>query len=280
MRFTVFVFVLLFLFTACQDRYGDESAIASFDSKSLYFSDIEPSFPENMSEKDSLELLTKIVDNWLARQLFYEKALQHDVGNTQHVEMQVERFRQDIVIHEYKTKLLADKIDTVVVENQIQQYYDQHQKEFPLRENIAKYFFVKIPKSVPDAYRLNSWLLRANDADELIEIKEYSYQNARLYEFDDKWVSFEKVRELLPNTIDNEDAFLKKMSVHYQRDDLYFYFLIVNDYKLQGELAPMEYVVPEIKQIIKSKRKIEFINRLENNLINEAKNSKKVKINI
>jgi len=42
----------------------------------------------------------------------------------------------------------------------------------------------------------------------------------------------------------------------------------------------MDYIISDIRQIILSKRKIDYIKQLENNLKREAQNNKKIKINI
>jgi len=279
MRITILLSVLLF-FNTCSNPYGDENALATYEDQALYFSDIASSFPKKLNEKDSLVLLNKIVSSWIVRQLVYDKALQHGTYDDLRIEQQVLSYKQEIVIHEYKSKLLVEKIDTLVTSEQIQQYYDQHSNEFPLRENILKYYYVKIPKSVPEGYRLSGWLQNAGSEEQLVEIKEFSYQNARLYEFDENWVRFEKIRPLLPDEIEDEGEFLRRTTVHQQRDDLYLYFLKITDYKQKGEIAPLEYLINDIKQIIISKRKMDFLNKFENSLINEAKNSSKVKINI
>lgn len=279
MRIVAFLSIWL-IFTACENPYGNENALVTYEDRALYFSDISNSFPKQLNEKDSLELLHRMVDNWLARQLLYDKALQHGAHDELKVDQQVLNYKQEIVIHEYKSKLFGEKIDTTVTLEQIEQYYEKHQKEFPLYENILTYYYIKIPKSVPDGYRLNSWLQNVNSDQQLVEIKEFSYQNARLYEFENKWVNMETVRTLLPEDINDESAFLRKSTVHYQRDDLYLYFLKITDYKQIGDIAPLLYVKKDIKQIIRSKRKIDFMNRFENSLINDAKNNRKVKINI
>ncbi|MDA3868102.1 MAG: hypothetical protein PF489_15330 [Salinivirgaceae bacterium] len=279
MRFFLVVFSSILIFQACNDGYGDESAIASYQGKSLYVSDIAKAFPTDISPEDSLLLLKKIVDNWLVRQLLYEKAQKHDIYDEKEIERRVDNFRKDLVIHQYKGQLLNEKIDTVVSMDQMQEYYEKHSTEFRLKSNVVRYHFVKLPKSVPEGYKVGRWM-NDPDNDRLVDIQEFSYQNARYYEFDDKWVNVEHLNDFLPKHIDDQTRFLQRNRVHQQYDSLYIYFVRLNEYYLKGDIAPMPYIADKIRQIIIGKRRLEFMTKLENDLRREALNSNKIVINI
>jgi hypothetical protein len=52
----------------------------------------------------------------------------------------------------------------------------------------------------------------------------------------------------------------------------------VNEYKLRGTTAPLEYVSEEIVRTLLNERKMKFIKELENNIYLEALNGKKFEI--
>ncbi len=280
MRFTVLLISFIGLLYSCTQKYDDDQAIAIYKDKALYLPEIQRAFPENMEEKDSIDLLKKLVDNWLSRQILYDRAMRHSMHDEDVVERKVEQYRQNLVIHQYKKGLLSEKIDTTVTVSQLKKYYDNHNTDFRLTENIARTYFIKVPKSVPNAYNVRIWLNNADNEDVLIKIKEFSYQNARFYDFDNKWQSLSEIKKLIPEEIEDGKKFLERNNVYYKRDSLYYYFMRVNEYLLKGDIAPMEYIVPDLKQIVISKRKLEFINNLENDLKREAHNNKNIKINI
>ncbi|HKK59352.1 MAG TPA: hypothetical protein VJ937_07725 [Salinivirga sp.] len=280
MRIFWAIFLLTFIFSSCRYGNGDENALATYKNEALYLSDIEQSFPENMEEEDSVKLLKKIVDNWLSRQLLYDRAMGHQLHDEDDIEYKVEKYKQNLIIHQYKSQLLSEKIDTTVTLQQIKEYYDNHSDEFRLRENIARVYFVKLPKSIPNAYKVRQWMQSSDNEDKLIELKEFSYQNARFYDFDNQWIDFESVNNFLPEKVEDEKAFLERYRIYQKRDSLYWYFLRMNEYLLKGDIPPMDYIISDIRQIILSKRKIDYIKQLENNLKREAQNNKKIKINI
>jgi hypothetical protein len=280
MRILISIATIVVILASCNNKNGDENALATFDGKSLYLSDLKHSFPDGLEKSDSIKLVKKLIDNWLTRQLLYERAMRQQIHNEDEINRKVEQYEQNLVIHQYKSRLAIEKIDTAVTIEQIQKYFDEHNNEFRLKDNVAKLYFIKIPKSVPDAYKVRSWLYQVDNEDRLMELKEYSYQNARYYDFDNEWTNASNVFDMIKEPYSDSKKFLENYTVYQKRDSLYFYFVKVNEYLLQGDLAPMEYILGDLKQIILSKRRIEFINNLESNLKREAKNNKKIQINL
>jgi hypothetical protein len=62
------------------------------------------------------------------------------------------------------------------------------------------------------------------------------------------------------------------------KDSVYYYLVNINDYKLKNELAPVEYVETNIKNLILNKRKIEFLKQIEENVYKEGIRQNKFKI--
>ena len=53
-------------------------------------------------------------------------------------------------------------------------------------------------------------------------------------------------------------------------DSLGVYLVFVEDVKLRNEQAPLEYSLPNIKQILLNKRKLELIKKLEKDITQDA----------
>ena len=53
-------------------------------------------------------------------------------------------------------------------------------------------------------------------------------------------------------------------------DSVFHYFLHVKEFLDEGEILPLEYAGKEIKEIIKNKKRVEFITRMKEDLYNEA----------
>lgn len=96
--------------------------------------------------------------------------------------------------------------------------------------------------------------------------------------FDDKWVNFEIVINNIPEEITDEKQFLNRNKQIELKDSIYYYLVTIEDYKLLNELAPMEYVENNIKNLILNTRKIEFLKQVEDNIYKEGVRQDKFKI--
>ena len=98
----------------------------------------------------------------------------------------------------------------------------------------------------------------------------------KLFNFNDSiWIRLEDVISKV-SAFDNEDRtrFLKKTKFFKKEDSLGVYLLAVNDLRRRNEIAPLNYVVPTIKQMILHKRKLELMNEIEKTIMVDAINNK------
>lgn len=277
-KFLVLVVIVLTTVSCKMNSVDNTDIAAQYKDNILTWNDVKAELPSDLNKEDSIKLTKKIVYQWVTRQILYEKSLENIGDKEAQFERKVKAFKQDIYIHEYKTQLAKQKIDTVVSNEEIQKYYEKHKNEFVLREPIVKYYFVKFPISIPKEASINNWFYNATETN-INKIKEYAYQNARYYEFDNKWESFDKIYSLVPSIKKTAKEFIRSYKVYHKKDSLFHYFIRINDYLLPGEITPLEYMYAQLKQIIISKRKITFFNSLENQLQQEALSNKQIKIN-
>ena len=64
----------------------------------------------------------------------------------------------------------------------------------------------------------------------------------------------------------------------YFSDDEYTYFLNIIDYRLKDEVPPLEFLKPQIKEIILSKRVNNLREKQENKLLQSIKTKHDIKI--
>ena len=99
-------------------------------------------------------------------------------------------------------------------------------------------------------------------------IEKYSFQNAVTYEyFANDWVLFEDLVRKMPIENTRENLLKKLIEVE---DENYIYLLKINAFKEANSTAPFEFAREEIKSILMSVHKEEFLNKFENDLFNQA----------
>jgi hypothetical protein len=113
----------------------------------------------------------------------------------------------------------------------------------------------------------------------LNELREYCLQFAKGFDiFINNWVDFEVVKNNLPSEITDSESFLKGNKQIELNDSNYYYLVRIQDYRLKNELAPLEFVENNIKNLILNQRKIEFLKEVEENIYLEGIRKNKFKI--
>jgi hypothetical protein len=69
---------------------------------------------------------------------------------------------------------------------------------------------------------------------------------------------------------DNEDRYLKKSQFFELEDSLGVYLAKVIDVRKMNDIAPLSFVQPTIRQVLLNRRKLDFIRKLETEIIDEA----------
>ena len=88
---------------------------------------------------------------------------------------------------------------------------------------------------------------------------------------DSLWVKFNQVAEKVAVVNqENKSQLLKKSNFLQLKDSLNLYLMQVNDVRLQNDYAPLDYVIPSIRQIVINKRKLELIKQLEKDITKDA----------
>lgn len=272
-KFTVYLCALSFIvLLSCGSAKDDElkRPIVTVDGNTLTFGDLKNAIPENLSYSDSIALADDFIGRWVRSKLMLRQAELNLSPAEKNVERLLEEYRTSLLVHLYQQKMLDQKHSPLVTSREIAQYYNEMQDNFNLQDNIIKGVFIKVPINAPNQDQLRRWY-RSLKQEDIINLEAYSFQYARKYEqFIETWVSFNRINALLPEPIRNQESFLRWTRNHEARDSLYNYYFSVHDYKLAGSTAPLNYVEDRIKAILLNKKRMEFIQRLGQDLYEEA----------
>ncbi|MFC2115519.1 hypothetical protein ACFLTU_03545 [Bacteroidota bacterium] len=254
------------------DNRNKEQTLASVYDRNLYLSDISDIFPENISPADSILILQNVVDKWVKKQLILQKAELNLTEDQMDVRLQIDEYRSSLLIYKYEQNLLAQKLDTVISAEEVQAYYDENPPNFNLDKHIVKCLFIKLPIDAPNLYIIRR-LYRSEKEEDFQQLESYCYQYAIKYDyFNEDWIPFENIAGELPNEIRSPERFLIYNRYIEQQDSLYRYLVNLREYQLSGSVAPLPYVEAKIRTIILNKRKVQFVNDLENNIYMDALN--------
>ncbi len=236
---------------------------------------IEPGTPKT----DSAALIQNYINKWARRILMYNKA-EENLSQEYRDELgkQLEETRTNLVIYQYQRQMMLEKMDTLLSDEEIYNYYMANEKNFILNSNIVKALFIKIPVEAPNIDKARNWA-KSDNQNDLRELESYCYQFAEIFDdFNETWVTMDRLLVELPDEIDNEENFLRRNTFYETADSGSVYFINFRDFRLRSSTAPLEFVKNDIKSLILNSRRFEFIEQLENGIYNESLKNNSLKI--
>lgn len=264
-----------FLSRTSKPPADDSPVVARVYDRYLYRRDIAD-LVKNADPEDSASIVNRFVESWVRRQLLTLHAERNANINETALERQVQEYRSQLIIFEYQRRLVEEKLDTAVSEQEIISYYEANQQSFELKQNIVKGLFVTAPKDSPRLSELKK-LMNSGHPDDRVKLKDVAYSYAIYSHLNDSiWLDFEELILTTPfNTeLSNKILALKSNRFLESTDSAYHYLFKINDYKIISQTSPLEFVRKQIRDIIINKRKIELIQQYENDIFNKAARNK------
>ncbi|MGZ4055931.1 MAG: peptidyl-prolyl cis-trans isomerase [Bacteroidia bacterium] len=275
-----FLFVL-FLMYSCNtkvDKDKNRVAIARANNEYLYMDEIKDIIPGGTPAKDSAELLKKYIENWIRESLVIQKAESNLSDEQKNVEKQLRDYRNSLITYAYEKELVKQKLDTTISDSEIEQYYNNNQSDFELKDNIIKVIYVKVNKKAPGIDKLKKWY-KSDNLKDREQLASYCHQFAANFYLDDSsWLLFDDLLKEIPIQTYNKELFLQNNRFVEVSDSLNNYFVNIKGFKIRNSLSPLGFEKENIKNIILNKRKLELITKMKEEVYNDAANNKKIEI--
>jgi len=264
----------ILLTVSCNKRSIDDNdkALAKVHDKFLYESELSKLFTTNYSKDDSVTIARNYINDWIKKQLMLQKAELNLVDESKDIEKQIEDYRSSLLIFKYKQELINQKMDTVVTDQEVEQYYNEYSGNFILNHNIVKALYLKISKEAPEINKVKRWY-KSDNAEDISRLEDYCYQYATKYDdFEKSWIPFNNLLIEVPANISDQERYLRYNKYIEPEDDQFYYFIRIYEYSLKSTIQPLEYAESKIESIILNKRKFTFLDELENSVYNDALN--------
>ena len=264
---------ILMLLSGCDyfQKSSKEVVVAECYGKYLYESDLRGIVPEGVGTMDSIQRVSTFIDSWIRRQLLIHQAETNLNKEALDLDKQMEEYRSSLIIYAYESQLINQKLDTIVSENEIAEYYEQNKEDFQLRNTMVRVVYVILDedsKQKPDFKKL------LNDPDTLmlqnIDIQA-NYYAVKSFVDVDQWMRLDELTHIVPIQIFNAESFLKKNKFVSFDVNGYTYMVRFVDYLLEESTSPMEMVRDNIKSVILAQRKKALIDKMQENLYEKAK---------
>ena len=264
---------LLTLLTGCDyfQKNTNEVVVAECYGKYLYESDLKGIVPEGASIMDSIQHVSTYIDSWIRKQTLVHQAESNLDMEELNLKKQLDDYRNSLVIYAYESQLISQKLDTVVSEDEIAQYYAQNKEDFQLRNTMVRVAYVILPEDNEQKADFKK-LMSAPDTLLLQDIDLLATQNAAKSHLDvDHWMRLDELTRIVPIEIFNAESFLKKSKfVSFDMNESTYMVRFV-DYLLEESTSPLELVRTNIKDVILAQRKQDMIEKMRISVYDKAR---------
>lgn len=277
------IFILfLLLFTSCDSlkpkKEKEGRPVARVYDKYLYKEDISGLIPPGTSKEDSSSIVTNYINNWVRQTVLLVKAEENLSDESKIVEQQLEDYRRSLIIYRYENELVAQNLDTVVTDEEIEAYYKENPQNFELKDNIIKVSYIKVDKKAPQINKVKKWF-RSNDPEDTKRLEEYAYQFAQNFFLDDNtWLLFEDLLKEIPINTYNKEEFLKQNRYIEAEDSASYFFVNIKGFRIKNSISPLSFEKENIRNILLNKRKLELINKMKQDIYENALRKKDFEI--
>jgi len=263
---------LALVVAGCQPGGTDSRGvvIARVHDDYLYESDIRRLVPENLSRLDSIAFVRNYTDQWIKTRLMIRQAEKNLTDRQLNFDRQLEDYKNSLIIYQYETELVRQKLDTLVTEEEIEKYYHDHLADFELKENIVKVQYVILNKEeeLEGKFKELFFLPDSIAADSL---EFYSKLYEVPYFLDTAtWVSFDDLLSTIPIETYNQELFLKGHRFISLSDDRFVYLLKFVDFRIKNDISPLDFRRNDIRDIIINKRKVDLVKKLRADIYKQA----------
>jgi len=263
----------LLLLVGCDyfQKSSKEVVLAECYGKYLFESDLQGVVPEGASIMDSIQLVNTFIDSWVRRQVLIHQAENNLNKEQLDLEKQVDEYRNSLVIYAYESQLIEQKLDTVVSEDEIAEYYDQNKENFQLRNTMVRVAYVILES---DCKQRADFQKLMSDPDTLllqnIDVQA-TYYAVKSFLDVDQWVRLDELTNIIPIQIFNAESFLKRNKfVCFDMND-YTYMVRFVDYLLEESISPIEMERDNIKSVILARRKQALIEKMRTAIYDKAR---------
>ena len=272
------ILVIAAAMTGCgqEHNHKGKTPLVEVSGEFLYKEDLQAALPLNISKDDSVLFAEHYIRNWIEDALLFDKA-EGNIPDNDKISKLVENYRRALIMHTYQEELVNQKLANDISEEEINAYYEKNKELFRLDNPLVKGLFIKVPLSSPDLGNVRVWY-RKNNQDVIEKFEKYSLRNAVSYDyFYDRWTSVPDVAAKIPlKVLDTDANYLDKNRNVEVKDTAFCYFLHIEDFLGKDKQKPLDFARDEIKEILINLKRVEFINKVKEDLYQRASDRNKI----
>ena len=269
------------MFASCKaisDFLDDGEIVARVGESKLMMDELQRVIPNGISPEDSAILAGRYISSWALDHVYMEVAESQLSEAERDVTQELEVYRRSLLKYRYEQLFVNQRLDTLVSDEQIQEFYEKNVGRFVLKQPVVKARFMSMPSDSPNLKMIQKKMASENPAD-VMEADSMAYLAAfKFSTWDDAWIEASTLAKEFGTESSSVLASLKKGWIERTDTNMVTSMAYVLDIMPSGKNAPLEYSTPFIKDMIISARKQALLSTLEQDLMRDARETGKFEI--
>lgn len=245
--------------------------IAKVGDHRLHRAELERYIPSGVSPEDSAALARQYIQSWAEDLLLMEMAETQLSKKEKDVSAELEEYRKTLIKYRYEQLYIQQRLDTLVTEEEVVNYYQENQDRFRLDRPIVKARYMIIPS---DARSLKIIKSKMSSDDELEVVEADSLAASVALKYVDASETWTDALVLAREAVVDYRAFLgaiKGPFVEIGDETGNLHVIYIADMLPEGKTAPIEYCSDRIRDLILSSRKHALEEGLVQDLLDNAR---------
>ncbi len=228
--------------------------------------------------EDSTSMAEKYIDQWVRREVKRQEAERVLAAEIGEVERLVEEYRQSLLTNRLEQYYLSGRLDTLITDSLVMDYFSSHRKDFVMDRTILKGRIVRLPDNYRQSVKLFN-LMGSKSEEKQQDFLDLCKKNRfELHTFE-QWVDFNEFLSYLPvRRGKNYDYILSGDEIRQMADADSKYFIEIREVLRKGEPAPFERVEDMVRRLLYNRSRAQLVGEYNDSLYNAALVEGKIRI--
>ena len=271
---TIILGIVLSALTSCRaisSFLSEDETVAEVGAAKLYRSELNKLIPKGVATEDSARLASQYINTWALDQVFLAIAEEQLSKSEKDVTRELEDYRKSLLKYRYEQLYVNQRLDTLISEDQIQNFYEQHKDRFILPRPVVKARFMSISSQSP-MLKMIQKKMSSDDPQDILEADSLAFSAAfKFTTWSDAWIDAATLAKEFGVESATVLSSVRKGWVEVKDSTGIMNIAYISDLIPAGKQAPQEYSAPFIKDMIISARKQALVLNLERDLLEDAR---------
>jgi hypothetical protein len=246
-----------------------------FDYK-LYYDDIKDLIQDYSGPEDSIQQVRSIAEHWVRSRLLLVEA-EKNFPKEANMTKLLEDYRQSLLMHFFEQRVIEERLDTIITEQDLVQYYEANKEQHKLETGIFRGYFFKIKKPQQRNDKILTWW-KTFPKEHAREVIDYMTKNAKTNWSDTAvWQELNMLAQLFPEGTLSPSGIRSNRSLMREDRDYVYLCYPVEVYQ-QQEIAPLSRIRQQAARYIIHQRELELLDRIKKEIYDRDIKDERVKI--